>query len=391
MRIMKFIGVAAFLCSCTVYADPQHPKGRIVLDQSQDVFFEQFSPSTYSLQILQAKKQFDHADLILGGLLQLDFQNWHGDRVETTPPGFYGAGNGFYFTQATGDVMENVSSWATTFFSLAESHIGRNDPNGDYVYLPHAFILLGNLDALPFFLTFGINSIPFGVFSGSGPWDTPLTTAYFDPTQSPQLSLGYNKNGWNADATMYSDEVNHDNHFVYNFFYNKDSDNYSYTIGAGYLTDLKTNSTGNPTVSKNQRVSLLGDNLGAVVDWNASVTYLLFSLSGEYTFGHKKVGLNDDKPKAYAVALNYTPNIAGKDTTFGLGHSKAFKLRRIETPFPGYDNLLQSLSGLNNSWALSVSRPLTKNNFVLGLEFEKSTTFFERNTYTTTLDLMTYL
>jgi hypothetical protein len=131
--------------------------------------------------------------------------------------------------------------------------------------------------------------------------------------------------------------------------------------------------------------------MGGIVDWNASISYLLVSLTGEFTFGHRKVALNDDKPKAYALTLNYTPTIAGKDTTFGLGHSRAFKLRRVETPFPGYDSLLMSLSGLNNSWALSVSRPLTKDNFVLGLQLEKSTTFFERSTYTTTLDLVSYL
>jgi len=405
-RIFCLLGIITYLYACAAYSDTKpvgsHPQGRITLDQSQDVYFEQFSPNTFSQQLLQAKSKFNKDDLIFGGSLQADLQHWQGNQIQETSIGPYQQGNGFFLTQGTADLMVNFSRWGTGFVSIADSHIGRPGPNGNFLYFSHAFIVFGNLDIFPVYATVGINTIPFGVFTGSGPWDTPLTADYFNPSQAPQVGVAFYKNGWNASVTGFSESGNHKNNFAYSVYYNYSSDNLSYSLGLGYLTDLNSSSTSavnngaRPVAANiNRRANILnlpnGSDLGEIFDINGSINYGLFELTAEFDFGQQIIQGNNGRPKAYALALTYTPSIFGKDTTFGIGHSDSYSLSGVPAPLSGADAIGLADFGLQSTWALGVSRPLTTDSIVLGLELEKQTTYSNEKTYTSTLDLVMYL
>ncbi|OGT53592.1 MAG: hypothetical protein A3E84_03590 [Gammaproteobacteria bacterium RIFCSPHIGHO2_12_FULL_42_13] len=374
--------------------------GNFHLDQSQSIFFEEFALATYALQLLQVKSKFHLNDMIIGGSLEFDLQQWHGGEILQIPLGIYQQGNGFYFTQATVDLMNNITPWMTTFFSMTDIHIGRGGPDGNNIYVPHAFILVGNLDKTPFYSTIGINNIPFGVFIGSGPWDTPLTFSYFSPSQAPQVSVGYYKNGLNAVATGFQDQVNNNYNYAYNIGYTKSAAGLGYSIGAGYLTDLKTNNTGYAIAHSDVIQAIPSQqvgNLGGIYDLNSSIRYHQLTLSGEYDIGSNKTNTNFKKPKAYAVTLNYVKNIAGRDTTFGVGRSVALHLKNVPAPLTGNDSIPYALHGLRNIWAFNISRPIFTNYIFLGLDLQKvianagGLKNTEKNTYTTTLDLTAYL
>jgi hypothetical protein len=370
----------------------------ISFDQSQEVLLDSFSPNTFSLQLLQVKDKFNSPSIVLGGSAQFDAQHWWGNEIEEYPVGkTYEQGNGIYFTQTTLDIMTNVNSWITTFLAGSDSYIGRGDPGTNYTYVPHAFVALGNLDKFPTYSTLGINTIPFGVFSGSGPWDTPLTAAYFNPAQAPQISIGYNKNGLNAVATGFKDQTNYDINYAYSVYYNKSMQNFSYSIGAGYLTDLKIDNTSSSSIPKNTQQKSSPDlgNLGAIIDINGSIIYRQIMLTGEYDKGKNQLSGNDSKPAAYAITGNYTKMIAGQNTTFGISHSLALHLKDVPTPLPGYDTLVSALYGIKATWSLNVSRPIFKNTF-LGLDLQRATVNPGAHTstshsYTSTVDLTTYL
>lgn len=381
---------ALFLFAMATHAATPSIAGNVYLDQSKDIYFEQFPSNAFSLQLLQTKSKFVPHDLILGGLAEGDAQYWWGHELVTTPRGIYQQGDGLYLTQVTVDAAANFTDWSTLFLSVADSHIGRPGPNGNYVYLPNDFIVLGNLDQAPIYLTLGISNIPFGVFAGSGTWDIPLTSTYFSPLQAPQLSLGFFKNNFNAAVTAYSGNVTHHNTFAYFLSYQENIGNWSYGAGAGYLTYLTTDSTGNPTnnISRN---SIPGQQMGAIKDVNANISYKQISLSGEYLTGEKTLTLNNGSPQAYALTATYTPNIAGKDTPFGLAYSRSIHFRHIPTPLPGANTLETIAIGLRNAWACSVSRPIFRKNITLGLDFERSVSYENHHTYTGTLDLLVYL
>ncbi|MEO8401667.1 MAG: LbtU family siderophore porin [Gammaproteobacteria bacterium] len=391
------VSIVTCMASLTAYADPTSPitanqselSGSVYRDLSKNVLFEGFAPDTFSLQLLQAKNSFHKYDLVFGGSVEADLQQWQGDKILMSPYGIYQSGTGAYLTQATLDIMENFSSWSTLFFSVADSHIGRPAPNGNYIYLPHAAAVLGNLDKLPVYLTLGISSIPFGIFTGSGTWDSPLTASYFSPNQAPQISLGYFKNGWNFAAAGYSDQVNHENLFAYNASYTKSNDTYSYSLGAGYLNDLKSNTTGEP--SNQTKQNLDGQDMGAIVEFNASVVYREVGLNGEYLRGNAILQPNTDIPKAFAITATYTPTIAGKDTPFGITYSKTIHLNLIPGTLTGANTLQLAADGLRTNWACSVSRPIFTPNIYLGFDFERSTTYTDHHTYTGTVDLTAFI
>jgi hypothetical protein len=172
-------------------ADLKHT-GTVTLDQFHDVVFELFSPTTFSLNLLQAKNKFSSTDLVFGGGAEGDLQNWQGDPIFIINPlGYYHKSTVLYFSQATLDVMMNSNPWTTIFLSATDSAIGQSGPNANYYYLPRALVLFGNVEKFPLFLTAGINTIPFGQFLGAGVWNRPLTTSYFFPQQTPQVSLGF--------------------------------------------------------------------------------------------------------------------------------------------------------------------------------------------------------
>lgn len=374
--------------------------GETYLDRSQDIFFDQFATNNFSLQVLQIKNKFPTNSFVFGGSTQFDLQHWQGDQIEEAPLGsVYQQGNGLYFTQAIIDLMINISPWSTAFFSGEDNSIGRNDPNANYVYSPNAFLLLGNLDRLPFYSTIGVSSIPFGVFSGSGPWDQPLTDLYFNPTQAPQISIGYYQAGWNAAITGFNEQTNEKNDYAYSLSYTKNNQIWGYSLGVGYLTDIQTNDNDNTETHRHptrivQDINV-GD-LGAAWDINGSIHYQQWMLNGEYNISRNTLLGNTGKPQAYAFTTNYVKNIFGKDTTFSLGYSQAMHLQNYASILTGYDNLVSNFTGLKNAWSVNVSRPLSKST-VLGLDLQKAMTNpgvfsnSEARTYTATLDLVAYL
>lgn len=380
--------MAICLLSQSAHADYS---GKFTLDQSKDVYFEQLSTTDFSLQLLKVKDKFDSKTLVMGGVGEIDWQHWQGDKIATTPPENYHTDTQLYFTQATIDLMANYTHWINTFLSISDNHIGQGGPDGNYVYIPHAFILLGNLTQSPFYFTVGINSIAFGNFAGSGVWNSPLTLNYFDPQPSPQVSLGFFKYNWDLSTTFYSDSTNHDNHVVVNLNYNNTYHDFNYGIGAGYINDLKSNATGDPaTISRKRRFSVSND-MGAIWDANATLGYKLFSLTGEYLTGSEDVARNTENPEAFDISLSYTPTISGKTTTFGLSRSFSWHLKDIPTSLAGQNAIPLVASGIKNITAISVSRPIFISNLQLGFDAEKAVTYADKQTFTYTLDLLAYL
>ncbi|MCX7121894.1 MAG: LbtU family siderophore porin [Gammaproteobacteria bacterium] len=395
---MRSVVTVLSVFSCAIDAEVSNP---IDLDRSQNIIFDNFQYSTFSLQLLQSKSKFKDRNLIIGGSFQSDLQYWNGDKIESLPPvgSHYQNGDGIYLTQGTLDFMSNINSWSTIFGSVTDSAIGNNAQDGNYIFSEHALALFGNLKKSPIYLTTGINTIPFGVFQGSGSWDIPLTTSYFQPAQAPQISIGYYKNGFNAVATGFNDEVNYQNHFTYDLFYNKTSKVYGFSIGAGYLSNLKTNNNSTAaihhvaihTISRRD----VGD-LGQVIDINGGIQYRNATFNAEYNWGSKILNGNTNTPAAFSTIINYECPVLGKKTTFGLGYSETFNLKSVLTFLPGNDGLSMAIAGLKTAWAFNVTRAILANALYLGLDVEKITLnqenfLQEKNTYSYTLDLTAYL
>lgn len=393
---MKSQAIAALivLCSACAHADTEHRANLspFILDQSQGVFFEDFSDSTFTQEIFNVKNQFGNKQVVLGGMAEFDLQHWRGDTLLTqNPSGTYSNDTALYFTEVTFDVMANLTPWTMLFTTASLSAIGQGGESGNYLNLPVAFILVGNLEKSPFYAYGGYNAISFGQFNSSGGWDEPLTATYFEPQASPGVSLGYQTNEINASATAFTDQVLYENHLVYNLLYQNNHHLINYGFGLGYLTHLNLNMTGDVNINRNLSRQNSNMQVGNLADVNANVGIRDFSLSAEWLRASAKALTNKGEPTAFGATLTYSPRINDIHYSTGLSYSKTIHLKDVSTMLAGQDQIPYVAIGLQNSWAASVTRNFLGNWLYVSLNAQRDTTYDNKKTYTLTLDGTAYL
>lgn len=391
--ILAGLGFMSALC-LHAFAAPLETKSHSAfsLDHAHNIVFEQLPYSTFTLGILQAKNQFDSGSIIIGGMAELDWQGWHGDKILAYDPiETYHTGHDVYFTQVIFDVLANINNWSMVYLSTADTAIGQGGENGNYIYYPNAFVLFGNLDKFPLYITAGVSSVPFGQFVGTGTWDLPLTTDYFYPQQSPELIAAFHKYNIDLIAAVYRDQVLFKNHAIYAANYQNTKNDFSYSLGVGYLTDLNLNTTGRPQVNRRHIRAGSGFDAGGVHDVNFVLGYKQASITGEYVSGTRHVANNHHYPNAWSVLLSYAPTIRDATYTFGFSYSKTNHLRDVPATLSGQDQLALAAVGLKNAWALSAYRVFFNNWLQVGLDAEHDTTYNHEKTQTYTCDLIVYL
>lgn len=363
-----------------------------VLDRSQEVFFEDFSTSRFTQDLLSTKDRFGYKQVVLGGMLETDLQHWQGDTILIqNPDGQYTHGTQFYLTEATFDVMANLTPYTTLFTSAKFTAIGQGGENGNDLSLPYSFIMLGNPEKTPFYAYAGYNAISFGQFKSSGGWDYPLTSNYFQPQTAPGISMGYQDTHWNASASVFDDQVLYENHLVYMLHYQNTLKRFHYGAGAGYLSHLDLNTTGGANTNRVFPKSHENMNAGDVADAYLNLGVDDVTLFTEYLKGSKKILMNTDTPSAYGLTLQYTPSIDDTHYTAGLSYSRSLHLEDISAFVSGQDQIPYASIGLQDAWAASVTRNFFGEWLYVGLSAERDVTYDDQKTYTLTLDATAYL
>ncbi|NNE57663.1 MAG: hypothetical protein HKN36_06105 [Hellea sp.] len=119
----------------------------------------------------------------------------------------------------------------------------------DELQLRKAFVVLGNLEKMPFYASFGRKTIDFGNFDSYNPFTHTEAQHYFwAASDNPVLELGYYKDGFKLSASAfsggrqlrvaYADENNN----IANYAVNAEKEfllgsSKSFTMGGGYLHD----------------------------------------------------------------------------------------------------------------------------------------------------------
>jgi len=377
-----------------VYADnqTQYLGDNFHLDRSQDVYFEKFYPYLFSEQLLETKDNFDTRHVIIGGLGEFDAQTWNSMHLPD-----YDNGSGIFATQLIMDGMSNLNNWITVFVSPSESNLGQ--PNGSVFQWQRAFFLFGDLDKVPLYLTTGVNLIPFGVFFGAGPWDTPLTSNYFNLAQAPQIIAGLHISDFNLMTGWYNDEINNNNHALASVYYAATYGDFSYQLGTGFVTHINSNETMDANRYGGAMLKVPNSNLGNlgnVIDVNGNLSYKNITFLTEFDQGSRDVNNNKGKPSAYSLVGNYQDIFFHKMTTMGLGFSRTYDLKDVTTFLTGNGGLSPIINGLSYAWSCTLSRNISPT-MIIGFDYQRARTYgfsdknTGSNTNTYTLDLTTYL
>lgn len=365
------------------------------------------SDTIIPLQVLQAKPTLS-APLVIGGSLEGDAQWWNGSFSTTDSSGnVYQTGTGIYLTSANLAFMANLGTWVTGVMTL-QGNVGGSQNSGFQV--DKAFLVVGNLQKNPLFLTVGEAYVPFGVFSGNGPYANSLDTNMFRISKTNQLALNFFQNGLSTSFALFNSKASPSslNDFAYNINY-ATTGNFNYSIGAGYLRDIRgTNSglgaafpdeaTSEPALTTTYNVN---SGRNAVYDINGAVNYGLYGLVGQYDTTQdsatNRAGQSvGGKMAAWNITGSYKPTILNLPTTLSLGYSATRNMATIPMPLVGLvtdgaqtAGNVDNNSGMQHQWQLAASSQVMKNVYT-GPEFDYQHLYSGKNTWTLVYDMTAY-
>jgi len=384
-------------------------EGYLRLVKPGGTYFEELPSTTFELALLNERNNFPDQTLALGGYLEFDNQYWntHGD-VITGPNGTLPKkGYGIYTTTIDVDAMANINSWTTFFAKVEQENI--DTPEAKMIFRK-ALVTFGNFDKSPFFLTAGKTFLPLGVFGGGGVWSVPMTRAVFRASEVPQVLLGYFKNGFNSNLSVFSNDSAADSQklldYVYSIYYTGAAPGgVGYKFGAGYLNDLR----GLPSAIGSAYQS--GGELSAskrvpAYDLNAEVSYFNIDLTAEFLSALRQgtynnavsntgqivvsPGQSQGVPSAWELGADYTHSWYGRPMYYSLSYSRTYHMAGIpmgwtSQPIPGPS----AVNGIKFAWIASIARAIT-DNFILGAEWQRGYTYASRHGDAYTIDLSVY-
>ncbi|RKZ83983.1 MAG: hypothetical protein DRR19_18375 [Candidatus Parabeggiatoa sp. nov. 1] len=212
--------------------------------------------------------------------------------------------------------------------------------------IDEAFLTLGNLTELPFYLAIGQLYVPFGHFESHMVSD-PLTLEIGEAREKA-AQLGFETGGLYGSVYFFNgmtqdgaeDKIDH---YGANIGFTQETERFSYDVGIGYISDMAdsdgltgaleaaapggdvtqlanydyVNGLGAHLLFKIGSVSLIGEYVTALDEFNAS--HLAFNGNGA-------------EPKAWNAELGYTFNMVGKEMTLALGYQGTDEAVAVELP-----------------------------------------------------------
>jgi len=321
--------------------------------------FSNFSDINFDLQLLRSKKNFLNKHIIIGGNLEFNQFYWKEENKLK---------NSLYINNIELDIMANFNKWIYVFTSIKPT-IDRSPAIS--AKFDKAFLTIGNLDQNPIYLSVGKLIIPYGEFSGNGPWLNTLTKSSFGPPDSKrQLILGYANNGLNLSMSIfdpnYKKNINFD--YTYNIHYGHAiNNNTKYDIGGFYLSDIRnlSNSYGDAfnwnILTSKEKVSIGGINTTFQKGkWKIYTEYVqsFTSVQRPSQINLKKnASKTKETAKSWTVAIDYTPTLFGMNTKFQISYSGTKGMEDI----PVSTSDIQSVSDGKNLLIASVCYNISSN------------------------------
>ena len=364
---------------------------------TQNPFGAQLDTS-YPLTVMKFKEQYT-APLTLGAKFEIDTQVWNGSFSESIDSSTtYQSGTDFAVTTAKVYSLANMGDWVTGFFVLDVA------PNESATSsFEQAFLNFGNLKKSPFFMTVGDAYLPFGVFNGAGFWTDNLDIVAFRNNTENQIGLNFYKEGLYTALAFFNNNARGSSalgDFSYSLNY-ASSGYFNYSIGAGYLYDVRGTSTGvgeaYPATGSSTYTIIGARN--AVYDLNMLLAYGPYNLAGEADLTEEGVqnlnGTSTGPMSAWNLISSYSTRLANVPTSFSFGYSATHNMNNIPMPLNGMATTSVSTqetdnnAGMAHQWLLFMSNEFFKNIYMTP-EYEYSTLYNGAHTWTLTYDVTAY-
>ena len=289
------------------------------------------SSSLFASSILGQRNNFSDYAVTFGAYIEGDAQAWNGNISSTNAD----HGQNLYMTSAKLYFLANLGHYVTAQFDI-DGDQGGNFGIGD------AFVVFGNLDTSPWFVTVGKLKPSVGSYGGGGPWTSGLTSTMFKAGTVSQVSLNYKANNLNWNVAVFGGHNDKRLDFSTGLFYaDSITDKLSGGFNIGYIHDLNAvNGSDNNGVL----TSAFGDGVTAgqavgSVNFDGNLAYTLNGgtlqvQTGLATTTTKQNYTNNSNGKesyagAWYTGTNYSLVLGGRNTNFGIAYSQSYNANGI--------------------------------------------------------------
>lgn len=344
------------------------------------------------VMVLKAKNQLNNP-IVLGGEIETDLQDTQGQTIPLSGGGTYKNGSDISLSKVYLMTMANISDEVTALTNLRMLL-----PNYA-VDFERAFVIFGNLNKNPFSLMVGANYLPFGTFSGNGPWSNALTTNLFRISTTNQMIANYTNKWLIVNTGIYSNNISGSNNVDYllNGIAQTTWRKIGASFGMGYISDVRgaNSSLGNAYVLQgaNSGIKPLSGGTNGALDINGSIGPAYFTLLGEYVttlHGATEAGSQVGDMSVWMLGEQSKFKVYQIPTVFQLSYSATKNMQSI--PMVYNANIpanLHTAVGVQHQWLTSIDSEFW-NNVWIGPEFVTAKLYTGQYSYTGTLDATAY-
>lgn len=263
------------------------------------------------------------------------------------------------------DTSVGISPWASGFMAINYDNSPLSTPatrtSNSRLFVNKAFLTLGNLNQVPFYLTAGQFQVPFGQYS-SFMVSSPLTVSV-GRTKARALLLGYhpkvNEGLYGSVFTFKGDSSTQDNsgrvnQFGANVAYDFVGQGFKFTLGTSYINNMadavgmqNNGLNGGFTGFGASSTSEILQNRVPGADVQSKLTVGPVVVLGEYltatrSFNAADMTFNSQgaKPSAMNFEAAYLFNIANKPGSFALGYGRTGEALALALPKQRYSAVI---------------------------------------------------
>jgi len=376
----------------------------------------QISSNLFASTLLGQREKFDDYSVFFGGFLAADAQSWFGSGISRSAPsdslggksgsiaGFQGNGQNIYLTAANLYFLSNLGHYVTAQFDFD------TDESGGFG-LGNAFVMFGNLDTSPFFVTAGRDKLSVGAYGGGGTLTSGISS-FLAPGKVTNVSVNYKNDTINTNITVFGSDDKHAN-FSAGFFYADSlSDNVAGGFNAGYVFNMagagnsqlgqaltNTDSTGDNVGAFNLDANLAYTGFGGIWQvqsgWSTTTKKEKFNGDGRSVSESAKTpgGVGDNVlAGVWYSALNYSAVLGGRSTNFGASYGQTYNAAAIPMAIASSPiNFGLSDSGIKSQLIFSAQRAYFDDNVLFGPEYAYQKLYNGEHMNTITLDMSVYI
>jgi hypothetical protein len=376
----------------------------------------QISSNLFASTLLGQREKFEDYSVFFGGFLEADAQAWFGSgitRSQNGPGGaggvsklgdpFQGNGQNIYLTAANLYFLSNLGHYVTAQFDFD------TDQKGGF-NLGSAFVMFGNLDTSPFFVTAGRNKLSVGSYGGGGTLTSGIS-AFLAPGKVTNVSLNYKNDTINTNITVFGSDDKHANFSAGLFYADSLTDNVAAGFNAGYVFNMA--GAGNSTLGQALiNTDSTQDNVGAFnLDANLAYTGFggIIQVQSGWSTTTKKEKFNGDGHSVsnsaattvgtsadalagvWYSAINYSAVLGGRSTNFGASYGQTYNAAAIPMAIASSPiNFGLSDSGIQHQFIVSAQRAYFDDNVLFGPEYVYQKLYNGEHMSTITLDMSVY-